>query len=83
MNGSPGLVSGPAHLTELSANSFTVTFDRPGSVLVRVRASATFAIPGGDGCLSRSPDGWISLDAFRPGPLTAVAGLLPDPTSQC
>jgi hypothetical protein len=57
---SPGLISGPATLTQIEADSFTVEVSRPGDVVVRVRASTHWAVPA-PGCVTSDPDGWTVL----------------------
>jgi hypothetical protein len=56
----PGLVSGPADITQLGAASFTVEVTAPGDVLVRVRASGHWAVPA-PGCATVDPSGWTLL----------------------
>jgi hypothetical protein len=57
---SPGLVSGPATLEALGADSFTLEVSAPGDVLVRIRASSHWSVPA-PGCAGTTPAGWIRL----------------------
>jgi hypothetical protein len=63
---SPGLVTGSAALTTLGPDSFTLRVDRPGDVVVRLRASGHWAIDG-PGCTSRTPAGWLVLRGLPAG----------------
>jgi hypothetical protein len=57
---SPGLVSGPATLTKLGPDSFTVNVTSPGDVMVRVRTSGHWAVDS-PGCVAEDSTGWIVL----------------------
>jgi hypothetical protein len=80
---SPGLVSGPARLTTLSSDSFTVEADAAASVVVRVRDSAAWQVVEGAACLDRSEGGWILLRVGKPGPVRVAARLLPNGGTRC
>jgi len=80
---SPGLVSGPGHLTSLSPDAFTIQVDRVGPLTVRVRYSATMAVDEGGACLSSTPEGWTVVDARRTGPIQVGAGVVPRASTAC
>ncbi len=73
VEGSPGLVSGPAHLEVHSPNSFTLTASRPGTVTVRYRYTRTWSVTDGEACIAPTPDGWTQVSVPEPGPVTIVA----------
>lgn len=75
--GSPGMVSGPAHLVSLAADQFTLAAAGAGEVTVRVRDSPLWTIDGGGGCVSGGPDGWTHVRITRTGTVRIVAGILP------
>ena len=66
--GSPGIVSGPAVLVAQGPASLAVRASGPGSVLVRVRWTASWSVAG-PGCVEPSPDGWTRLQVRGPGRL--------------
>ncbi|WP_238430763.1 hypothetical protein [Frankia nepalensis] len=66
---SPGLVRGPAELTELGVSSVTVDFDQPGVATVLVRFTSLWAIETGDACVFRAADGWTGILTDSPGPV--------------
>jgi hypothetical protein len=61
-----GLVDGPAQLTSLGADSFTLQVTGPGRVTVHIHDSPHWAIQG-PGCTSASPDGWTQLSDLDRG----------------
>ena len=63
---SPGLVSGPATLTQINADSFTVNVTKPGDVVVRVRSSAHWSVPE-PGCVTSDDNGWTVLRGLSKG----------------
>ena len=83
VDGSPGLISGAARLTTLTADQFSIDAAAPGDVIVRVRYSPTWTIDGGGGCLAPGPSGWTDVRVQRPGTVQVVAGLLPRASSAC
>jgi hypothetical protein len=59
------LASGPARVTELGLQSFTLRFRRPGTSVAQVRFSPYWeARPG---CVARAPGGFTAVTAARPG----------------
>jgi hypothetical protein len=85
VKGSPGLVSGPAKLTDLDPDGFTLQARSVGTTVVRVRSTPTWSIVdrAGGTCLSTTSDSWTVVHASRPGPIRVVAGFLPTTTSSC
>ena len=74
--GGISLVDGPATLTELTVDSFSLDVTEPAELLVRVRYSDHFGVAdGATACLEASPDGWTTVHATEPGPITVVARL--------
>jgi hypothetical protein len=54
------LVQGPAHLTSLETDSFTLRVDRPGPLMVRVRWQPYWALARGRGCVYPAGD-WTAV----------------------
>jgi hypothetical protein len=61
-----GLVDGPAQLTSLGSDSFTLHVTGPGVVTVHIHDSPHWAIAG-HGCASASSGGWIQLSDLDRG----------------
>jgi hypothetical protein len=80
-----GLVSGPATLTHLDANGFTIVARQPGPVEVRVRWTPTWALVDADGhaCLDPAAHGWTLVHVTRPGAVEVTSHLLPTGSSSC
>lgn len=68
-----GLVSGPASLTTLGADSFGLTFHRPGTAIVRIRAGRLWTLVSGEGCLTSTRTGWIAVTTPTAGHLNLAA----------
>jgi hypothetical protein len=84
VEGSPGLISGPARLTSLSADGFTIIANRPGSVIVRIRYTPTWTIKDdGAGCLTKTEQAWTVVRAARAGPIRVAARLIPTGDASC
>jgi hypothetical protein len=66
VEGSPGIVSGPARLVRASDGRVVLDALGPGQVTVRIRWSPGWHVSGGAGCLTRQND-WIALQVPRPG----------------
>ena len=69
----PGPGDGPARLTELGIDSFHLDVPQAGPSVVRVRWSAYWQVTSGSACLRPGPDGWITVDASRPGAVSVAA----------
>ena len=77
VNGSPGLVSGPATLTELHGDEVGLAAIGPGTITVRVRYTRYLNVGGSASCVSPTTHGWTSVRATGPGPVlldTSIAG---------
>jgi hypothetical protein len=81
--GSPGLVSGPAQLSALSAGQFTLQASAPGDVIVKVRYSPTWTIDAGAACLTPASGGWTDVRVADAGLVRVVAGILPRSSNAC
>jgi hypothetical protein len=67
------MVSGPARLTSLGHESFSLMAATRASLLVRVRYTPYWTVTSGDGCVQRGAGGWTRVDAARRGPLRVRA----------
>jgi hypothetical protein len=68
-----GLVTGPAELTQLGVNTAVLDVDRPGTIVLRLHWSPYWQVTSGTACLVESPEGWITVEAGQPGPLSLTA----------
>jgi hypothetical protein len=59
--GYQGLVEGPAELESLKSDGFTLHVTGPGAITVHIHDSPHWAIDGGEGCTTASPDGWTEI----------------------
>jgi hypothetical protein len=80
VDGSPGLVSGPAVLTSLVPDHLTLTASQPGQITVRVHYTEFWSVTSGSACLGPAPDGWTSVDAQMAGMIALSASVLHAPT---
>jgi hypothetical protein len=67
VTGAPGIVSGPARLTDLGAGSIRLTAAGPGNVVVRVRYSSNWDVAAGNACITQAPGGWIGVHVQAAG----------------
>ena len=83
--GSPGLVSGPAHLSALDGGRIVVRASAPGSIVVRVRYSANWDVAAGSACVvsTPAPGGWIGVQASAAGDVTLAVNPLRSATAVC
>jgi hypothetical protein len=73
---SPGLVSGPAHITALQPDRIALDATATGTALVRVHFTSRWTVASGDACvLDRG--GWIELIVRHPGQIELTASLFP------
>ena len=77
---SPGLVSGPAHVTQLEPHRVTLAATGSGSVLVRVRYTPMWNVSKGRACIAERNGVWTRLEVMRPGPVELTTSLLPTRT---
>ncbi|HEX5618242.1 MAG TPA: hypothetical protein VFX51_07465 [Solirubrobacteraceae bacterium] len=69
-------VSGPGRVTAAGADGFDIEASRPGSLLVRQRATPYWTVVEGAGCVSEDePTGWTRVDVTRAGPVKVRARL--------
>jgi hypothetical protein len=71
---SAGLATGDGRLSHLEMSSFDVTFDKPGTVLVRTHWSPNFHVAAGNACIAPSPDGWTTVVGHAAGTVRVEAG---------
>jgi hypothetical protein len=74
VEGSPGIVSGPARLVSETGASVHLEAGQPGDVTVRIRWSPDWVVADGAGCVSKN-DGWMSVHVSRPGPVNLELSL--------
>ena len=77
VDGSPGLVSGPATLTSIVPDHLTLSVSQPGPITLRVRYTAFWTVTKGLACLSPAPGGWIAVNALTAGATELSATMLP------
>jgi hypothetical protein len=71
-------VSGAARLTAAGADGFDIEASRPGTVIVRQRATPYWTVVAGDACVSADDDSvWTRVDVRRPGTVRVRARISP------
>jgi hypothetical protein len=70
VSGAPGMLSGPARLTQFDGSTIRLHVVRPGTLLLRVRYSRYWSTGSQHACLAEAPGGWITIDAQRKGRLS-------------
>jgi hypothetical protein len=78
VKGATDLTSGPATLTHLGTQDFTLRVTSPGDVTVRVRASSHWEVPD-PGCATSDLDGWTVLRNLPQGVVTVSQALAGTP----
>jgi hypothetical protein len=73
----PPLVTGAATMTKLGPASFQVSFTRPGTAYVRLRASGLWQVSSGIACLGATARGWLTVTSAQPGLVTVRARIHP------
>ena len=71
VQGSPGLVSGPARAVALRGDTILLDVTAPGTIHLKERYSPRWAVTKGVGCMHEDSGGWLSIQALRPGPMRA------------
>ncbi|WP_416211418.1 hypothetical protein [Frankia sp. Cas3] len=76
----PGLVRGPATLTELGVSSLAVNFSAPGLATVLVHFTPYWQLDDGyddgyEACVFETADGWTGIRTDTPGPVRLSARL--------
>jgi len=69
-----GMTRGGATMVKLLPDRFTLSVTRPGSVIVRVRASSHWDVHG-EGCADSTADGWTLLQNLTPGTVEVTQSL--------
>lgn len=80
VQGSSGIVSGPARLVSATGSDIVVDSPVPGNVVVRVRYNPDWRLDTGAGCVARAPGSWISVDVPRPELFTLGLSIFGDKT---
>jgi hypothetical protein len=70
--GAAPLVDGPALLTRLDSDSFTLRTPRAGLFTVRLRFTPYWALASGSGCVARAPEDWTRVRARAGGSFRVV-----------
>ncbi|MGD1049444.1 MAG: hypothetical protein ABR947_00035 [Solirubrobacteraceae bacterium] len=70
VRGSQGILQGPGRLLSADGDGVELRAIRAGAILLRVHYSAAWHVAKGDATVSRSPGGWLSVNARGPGPVT-------------
>jgi hypothetical protein len=70
---SRGLVTGPATLTHLGVDSFTLAPNGVGPSLVRVHWSPYWRVSSGNACVSPGADDWTTVNVKGTGPVVVTA----------
>jgi hypothetical protein len=65
----PGLVSGPAKLTEFGVDSLAVNFTQPGVATVLVHYTPLWGVSQGTACVFKAAGGWTGILTDEPGPV--------------
>jgi hypothetical protein len=73
---SPGLVSGPARLTDLEPDRVTLSVASAGTITLRVRYTSHWSVAQGSACVTPGPDGWTQIRARQAGTLQLSASVL-------
>jgi hypothetical protein len=83
VEGSAGLVDGPARITRLDGGTVELTATAPGRLLLRVRYSDRWAVADGAAAVRPADGGWIDLDVCRPGDVRLQLQLLHADQDEC
>jgi len=83
VQGSPGLVSGPARALAIRGDTISLDVTAPGTIHVKERYSPRWAVTEGDGCTHQDGGGWLSIQALHPGPMRAQLRLFGPPGDAC
>ncbi len=83
VSGAPGMLTGPARLTQLAGNHVHLEVLGPGELLLRVRYSSLWQLTSGQACLAEGMDGWTAIEARAPGHLSLQLGIGSGPSPTC
>ncbi|HEX9481865.1 MAG TPA: hypothetical protein VF927_07165 [Solirubrobacteraceae bacterium] len=67
------LVSGPARLTALGHDSFSLRASAAGTIEVRIHDTRYWTLTAGRGCVGGGPEGFTEVRAAAPGAITVAA----------
>jgi hypothetical protein len=67
------LITGPATLTALRRDGFSLHAQRAGSALVRVHFTSYFQVSGAAACVASAPGGWTRVRMLAPGTVSVRA----------
>ncbi|HTR73236.1 MAG TPA: hypothetical protein VMG80_06525 [Solirubrobacteraceae bacterium] len=67
------LLAGPARLTALGREGFTVDASAPARLLLRVHYTPYFVVTAGDASVTEAPGGWTYVDAKEAGRIAVAA----------
>jgi hypothetical protein len=74
VDGSDGLVTGPATMQKLTADSFRLNFSAPGNALVRIHPNPYWSVVGkAPACVNSTAEGWTSVTSARAGVVTVTS----------
>jgi hypothetical protein len=82
VDGSPGIVSGPARLVRMSGGRVELDITAPGTVLVRIRYTGHWSVTRGTACLAPSGQS-TALVRTQPGVVDLRVGPLHHPARVC
>ena len=74
VDGSDGVVSGPARVVHMSGGRVVLDVTSPGTVTLRVADGAHWQVTAGSGCATATADG-VDVAVPRPGTLTLAVGM--------
>lgn len=80
---SPGLVSGPAQVTGITADRLDLYVTRPALLTLRVRYTSYWTVSHGSACVSRGAEGWTTIRARSAGVLSLDVSVLPSSQKDC
>ncbi|MEX1220298.1 MAG: hypothetical protein WEB05_07905 [Solirubrobacterales bacterium] len=75
--GAAPLVQPPARMSSFEADGFSLDIPRPGTYLVRIRATPYWTVESGSGCVGRRKDGWTEVSTTTPGTVEVRARFSP------
>ena len=81
--GSPGIVSGPAHLVALDGGNVTLDLTAAGTALVRIHYTPHWKVVSGAACVHGTPDHWSEVEAGAAGRVQLQLRLVPGAEAQC
>jgi hypothetical protein len=74
VSGSDGLTTGPATMSKLTADSFTLHFNAPGNALVRIHSNPYWSVAGNaPACINSTAEGWTSVTSSGTGDVAVVS----------